>query len=138
MAARLRVDAVEMHLASSKTLPARTADLLHRTIYQASADADMPAYLPFDRIAKVDEPLAALARARYTFYFKDQKQAQNLLDQLKQTSPNMPEAQLLQAEFDTKLGRNDTARQALTALSKNPAETDWMRAAAESIKGAIP
>lgn len=136
-AARLRVDAVAALPLLGKGLPLKSRDQLHMTVYRAAADQDANTFLPFDKLASIDQPLEMLTKARYAFYFQGQSQGQSLLDQLKQSDPNMPEAQLLQAEFDARIGQYTAARQSLAELDKNPATTEWMRAAAVVIKGAL-
>jgi tetratricopeptide (TPR) repeat protein len=136
-AARLRTDAAEKHLADSGALTERMRDLFSHSLYQAFSGADAPIFLPFDRLGKIDDALAQIAKARFTFYNQDKNTGQNLLDNLIKIKPDMPEAQLLQAEFAARLEKPEAARKALTDLNNNPRATDWMRAVANSIKGAI-
>ncbi len=138
MAARLCVDAVEKHPAGLGPLPADQKDLLHETVFKAFKEASAPDFIAFTRLSAVDGPLSQVAQARFTFYNKDQVQGQNILTQVIQSNPDLPEAQLLQAEIYAKLGKSAAARQSLANLSKNPLEADWMRAVAETIQGAIP
>jgi len=138
LAARLRIDALAAPPQLGKGLTAaKMRDTLHMTVYRAAADQDANTYLPSDKLSSIDPPLALLANARYAFYFQSQNQGQSLLDQLEQSYPNMPEAQLLQAEFDARTGQYAAARQSLAAVNNNPATTDWIREAAVVIKGAI-
>jgi tRNA A-37 threonylcarbamoyl transferase component Bud32 len=137
-AARLRLDAAEMHLATSASLTPDLNNLLARAVYLAFKQPDAPNYINYDRLGKIDDALAQIAKARFTFYNQDKNAGQTILDNLLKTRPDVPEAQLLQAEFAAKLGKPDAARLALANLNKNPRTTDWMRALANSIKGALP
>ncbi len=137
-AARLRMDAAELHWSATKSLPDDLRDQLHQAIYRAFKEASAVDYITFERIARLDGPLSQLAMARFTYYNKNRAQAQTLLTQLLQSDPNTPEAQLLQAEFYAKDGRWVVARKSLTEVYNNPRATAWMRAVADTIKGAIP
>ncbi len=138
LAARLYVDGTELHLANGGSLPADASDQLHEAIYKAFKDQKAPDYIPFERLAAIDEPISAIAKARHTFYYGDKVHAQDMLTQLLQRKPDMPEAQLLQAEFDAKIGRSDAARTELEKLKNNPTATDWMRAEAATVEGNLP
>jgi len=63
-------------------------------------------------------------KARNSFYYGDQGHAQDMLDQLMQDNPDLPEGQLLEAEFAAELGENDRAHQSLADLRKNPSARD--------------
>jgi len=136
-AARLRVDAAQLHTASAGSLGDKMLGLLSHAVYRASDQPESLNYIAIDRLAKIDGSLAQLAKARYVFYNVDQDAAQVSLGNLLQQSPNLPAAQLLEAEFDARLGKPDAARQALAKLSSNPRATEWMRALATSIKGVL-
>jgi tRNA A-37 threonylcarbamoyl transferase component Bud32 len=133
-AARLYVDAAEVHLKTSP-LPDDLRNLLHEAVYKAFADKRAPGYIPSNRLMPIDEPLGVIAKARNTFYFDDQGHAQEMLDQLMQDTPGLPEGQLLQAEFAAKLGENDRAHQSLADLRNNPSARDWMLLEANYIEG---
>jgi Flp pilus assembly protein TadD len=138
LAARLRMDAAELHWSATKSLPDDLRDQLHQAIYRAFKEASAVEYITYERIARLDGPLSQLAMARFTYYNKNRAQAQTLLTQLLKSDPNSPEAQLLQAEFYAKDGRWVVARKSLTEVYNNPRATAWMRAVADTIKGAIP
>jgi hypothetical protein len=70
------------------------------------------------------------------FYFGNKIRAQKVLDQLKQTKPNLPEGQLLQAELSAETN-TQLARQALIDLRANPRRTAWMLDEANSIERTI-
>jgi serine/threonine protein kinase len=136
-AARLRIDAVAGLPQRGKNLPLKLRDPFHMAVYRATSDQDAGTYLPYDKLSGIDPNMALLAKARYAFYFQSQGQGQSLLNQLLQTDPSMPEAQLLQAEFDARTGQYAAARLYLMQVNNNPATTQWIRAAAAEIKGAI-
>ena len=136
-AARLRLDGAEMHLAASGALPADLRDLLSKAVFFAAKEKDAVTYITPERVTRIDPALAQVAEARYAFYNLDQASAETLLAQAGTTDPNMPEAQLLEAEFDARLDQPAQARLALNQVDNNPRTTPWMRAFANQIKGAL-
>jgi serine/threonine protein kinase len=137
LAARLIVDAAELHLKSGP-LPNEKSDQLHEAVYKAFGIKTAPEYISIDRLAVIDESLGTIAKARSMFYFGDKIQAQKILDQLKQNKPDMPEVQLLQAEFSAKASDTGLARQALINLRANTRATTWMLNEANSIERTLP
>jgi len=138
LAARLYVDGAELRLANGGVLPADASDQLHEAVYKAFKDQKAPDYIPFERLAAIDEPIGTIAKARHTFYYGDKTHAQDMLNQLLQRKPDMPEAQLLQAEFAAKTGQPAAARTELEKLKNNPNATAWVRAEAAAIEGTLP
>jgi serine/threonine-protein kinase len=137
LAAQLYVDAAELHL-KIDPLPEDKRNQIHEAIYKAFRDENAPNDITSERLTAIDKPLGMIAKARYTFYFVDKVHAQDMLDQLRQSDPNLPEGQLLQAEFSAKVGDNGRAHQALVDLRKNPRLVDWMLTEAKSIEGNLP
>lgn len=137
-AARLAISAAALHLESNRTLPDDLSALLHETVYKAMKDQLAADYITSDRLAAIDEPLSGLAKARYTFFYGDQAQAQQTLDELTQFKPGFAEAQLLQAEFSSLTGDVERARQALADLRANRGTQEWMLQEAEIIEGYLP
>jgi predicted Zn-dependent protease len=131
------VDATELHLKSG-SLPDDKSDQLHEAVFKAFGEKNAPEYISSDRLAAIDEPLGTIAKARSMFYFGDKIQAQKILDQLKQNKPNMPEGQLLQAEFSAKASDSGLAHQAVKGLRANPRTTAWMLNEANSIERILP
>jgi serine/threonine protein kinase len=136
--------AAAMYLRAIKSLGfgVKPADELtnnfHQTIYQASVQPDIEAYLPFTEISTVEQPIAMVAEARHDFYNNNPTQARILLNQVKQIKPGMPEASLLQAEMDAKAGKTFEAKQLLQILVGDLNAADWVRAYAQDYLNKIP
>lgn len=137
-AARLAIDAAEMRAAGGAALPPDLAVLLHETVYKAAKDELAGTYFEFERINTLDEPLARLAKARYTFLNADRRQGQQALDDLMQIKPGFSEAQLCQADFSARLGDTQRARQALDDLRAHPDLPEWVVREAEIIERTLP
>jgi serine/threonine-protein kinase len=137
-AARLALEAAEIHLQTDPSLPADLATLLHETVYKAMKDQLAANYFPSERLTPIDEPLARLAMARYTFFYGDKAHAQQMLDELVSLKPGFAEAQLLQADFSARMNDVERARQALADLRANPEAQGWMLQEAEYIEGTLP
>jgi thioredoxin-like negative regulator of GroEL len=137
-AARLSVAAAMLHLETNPFLPDDVNTLLHESVYKAMKDQLAATYISSEQLATFDEPLSLLAKARYTFFYGDQAQAQQKLDELMQLKPGLPEGQLLQAEFSSHTGEVERARLALAELRANPGVQGWMLQEAEIIEGTLP
>jgi hypothetical protein len=137
-AARLAVDGATLHLETNPSLPVDLSNLIHETVYKAMKDILAVDYLTSNRLMQIDPPLSQLAKARYTFFYGDKAIAQQLLDELFQTKPGFPDAQLLQADFSSRSGDPEKARQSLTDLRANPGMQAWMQQEAQIIEGTLP
>jgi serine/threonine protein kinase len=137
-AARLYVDAAALHVTTTGSLSDEMTSRLHEAIYKAFKDKGATAYIPYDRLDALDKPISTVANARNTFYYGDKVKAQGLLNQLMQSKPSMPEAQLLNAEFAAANGKPVAARQALKDLRNNSKALDWMLNEAKNIEGTLP
>jgi serine/threonine protein kinase/Tfp pilus assembly protein PilF len=112
-----------------------SADLetsFHEAVYKASASADLETYLPFDKIASVDQPIALLAESRFSLYRGEYAQARQLLERARRLKPNMPEVTLLEAEIFIKEGKKPEARQLLNGLIASLDTPEWIRALADT------
>jgi len=137
-AARLYVDAAEYHLKNSATLPDNLQNQVHEVIFLAFLGSNAPDYITYQRLSKIDDALALIAKAQHQFTHADQAGGQVTLDQLKQINPDLPEIQLLQAEFDAMNSLSVAARADLASLRSSPAVTAWMLAEANHIEGTLP
>ena len=137
-AARLYLDAAERHTKSGASLPDNLRDRLHEAVYKAFKDKAAPNFIAGERLAAIDAPLAQIAKARSNLYYGDPALGQKVLDQLMQSKPDLPEGQLLQAEFAARAGDAQKARSSLANLRANPHRSDWMLAEANLIEGNLP
>ena len=137
LAARLYVDSAELH-PKNNPLTDDKNDQLYEAVYQVFGEKITPQYVSIDRLTTIDEPLGTIAKIRSMFYFGDRTQALKILDEFKQRKPDMPEAQLLQAEFSAKASDIVSARQALKDLRANKRATTWMLNEANLIERTLP
>jgi hypothetical protein len=133
-----------MYLRAIKSLGAATkpaADLTanyHEALYNASVSPDMPSYLPFDDLGRVEQPITLVAQARHLYYNGNTDQAHQLLNQVKVLKPHMAEASLLEAEMDATEGKTFDAKQILNILLADLNTPDWVREMAQTLSNKIP
>ncbi|MBN2117474.1 MAG: serine/threonine protein kinase [Anaerolineales bacterium] len=136
-AALMYFQAVKFHAAKGK-VPPELLTVFHEAVYKSADRPDALPVLPVDEIAKVDEPISLLFRSRSAFYVKDVDRAYRQLDELKKTKPNMHEASLLEAEFNSMDGKPERARILLDALISDRSVPEWIRIFAEQIMKRLP
>ena len=133
-----------MYLRALKSLgpaekpPADLVTNFHEAIYNAAASPDMPSYLPFADLGRVEQPITLVAQARHLYYNGDPDQAHQTLNQVKVLKPHMPEASLLEAEMDATEGKTFEAKQTLNILLADLNTPDWVREAAQTLSNKIP
>ena len=131
------VASAAMYLRAIRTLPPNAVmpvELetgMHEAVYKASAFADMTNFLPFDSIARVDQPIALIAEGRSALFEGDTVQARDYLSRVKNLNPNMPELSLLEAEILLKEGQRDAAKKLLSDLAADLGIPDWIRKLAD-------
>ncbi len=112
--------------------------LFHESIYKAASQPELPNYLPFEEIGKVDEPMMIVVEARHTFYHGNPDDAFGRLNDVKRIKPGFPEAILLEGEMHAHAGKSDEARQALEILLANLETPEWIRVEAENTLSQLP
>lgn len=137
------VAAAGMYLRAVQPLPAGEVpddlfDQLSEAVYKASASPDMPLFIFFERIDRVDQPLGFIARGRNSLYKNDFEAANLYLENAKRLKPQYYEAFLLEAEIDIKTGHSDEARAILLSLSSALDAPKWIRLMAESLLKSLP
>ena len=105
---------------------------MHEAVYKAAGQPDVPNFLPFVSIARVDQPMAGIAEARYALTGGDTVRARELLNSVRNLNPNMPEIRLLESEILFKEGKREEARQILSELTSDLATPEWIRRLADS------
>jgi serine/threonine protein kinase len=113
-------------------------DNFHEALYNASSKPELPTYLPFDALARVEEPIARVAQARNLYYNGNPVQAHSVLNQVSHLKPGMPEAALLGAEMNAKEGKTFEAKQSLNILLADLNTPGWIRAEAQDLINKIP
>ena len=106
-------------------------NLFHESMYKAAAYPELFNFIPYAEAAKVDEPMARLADARYTFYHGDPEDAKKMLEDLNRFKPGLPEARLLFAEFNMRQGNRDEAFKIYESLTQNENIPAWIVYVAE-------
>lgn len=132
-----------MYLRAVQTFPVGSVpeDLFHQfseAVYKASAFPDMPLFIFFERIDRVDQPLGFIARGRNSLYKDDLEAAKLYLDNAKRLKPGYYEAFLLESEIDVKTGHDEEAKALLLSLSSDLGAPMWVRLMAESHLKSIP
>lgn len=136
-AAAMYLRAVRTH-PINEPYPPELKDHLNESVYKASIQPDMPVYVPFESIARVDEPLSLAAQSRHAFYNINQEEGLALLNQLKRLQPDYALAQLLDAEYNMRQGNNPKARLQLNDLLANLDTPSWVRVVAQDYLNQLP
>ncbi len=118
--------------------PDGLVDAFHEATYKASSQPDMPEYIPFEAIGRIDEPIMLIAEARHTFYNGNPDDAHATLNDLKRMKPGFPEARLLEAELAAREGNFDDARALLEVLLADLNTPDWIRVESEDALRQLP
>jgi serine/threonine protein kinase len=132
------ISAAAMYLRAIKAspvngpLPPELELPMHEAVYMASGQPEMPNFLPFESIARVDQPIAGIAEARFALTSGDTVRARELLGGVKNLNPNMPEIRLLESEILFREGKREDARLILTGLTADLATPEWIRRLADS------
>jgi len=118
---------------ANKEAPPDLLILFHETVYKSAERSEANRVLPFDEIAKVDEPISLVARARYEFYTKNTEQAYAFLEQARKLNPDMHEAILLEAEISAMEGKPERAGLLVGLLATDDSVPEWIQTFAEYI-----
>ncbi len=106
--------------------------------YKSAEAPDMPLFLFFERIDRINQPLGYVVRGRYALFNGTLEDARVNLDQVKRIKPDMYEAALLEAEINFKEGHTDATKQILTSLSSDLGAPEWIRVMANERLKNIP
>ena len=113
-------------------------DDLHEALYKAAPSVDLPAYLPFDSVSRVEQPISMVAQARNDYYNGKQDEAHSILNEVKRLKPGMSEATLLEAEMFANEGDSFHAKQNLNVLIANLDTPGWVDEMAQELLNKIP
>ncbi len=125
-------------LGAGATPPDELRDDFHEAIYKSAGEPDVPAYISFDDLALIEQPIALVAQARHLYYNGNTKKAHEILNQVRTLKPHMVEASLLEAEMDANEGKTFDAKQILNILIGDLSSPDWVREAAQTLSNKIP
>lgn len=136
-AAILYFQAVKFHAAKGK-VPADLVTAFHESVYKAAERWDAARVLPFDEIAKVDEPISLILQSRNAYYSKEPDKTYKFLDVVKKSKPDMHEALLWEGELNALDGKPERARILLNSLASDRSVPDWIRIFADEIMKRLP
>jgi len=106
----------------------------HEAVYWAAEYPEAEGAIPIQEIARVDPPMERVAKARYLFYFGDQAQAQQIVEQvMAEIKPGMSEAMYLQAEIFYDREDYPAAYPLFFELQAREDTPDWIRAEIEPL-----
>jgi serine/threonine protein kinase len=108
------------------------------SVYKAANQPNMPASLPFDQIAAIDEPISQIAKARYAFYQGKSEDALAILRNTKKQYPDLPEALLLEGEILAQSRKFKQAEQTFNTLLEFEELPDWIYIEAEAALSQLP
>lgn len=100
-------------------------------VYKAAEKPDMPIFLFFERIDRIDQSLGFIARGRHALHNGKIEDAKFYLEQVKRIKPDSYEAFLLEAEIDMIEGHLELAKPILISLSSDLGDPEWIRVMAE-------
>jgi serine/threonine protein kinase len=128
--------AVTMYLrlvdSQNPNMPKEVENDFHEAVYKAAQQKNMPLNAFFQRIDNADAVLGHIAQGRYALYQGNLDEAKNQMVSAEKIKPQMPEAKLLKAEIEMKLGNQKVAKDILSALSSDPEAPEWLRFMAEN------
>jgi predicted Zn-dependent protease len=113
-------------------------DNFHEALYKAAILPELPSYLPFDTLGRIEQPIAMVAQARNLYYNGKPDDAHVMLNQANHLKPGMPEASLLEAEMDANEGKTADAKRILNILLADLNTPDWVREMAQDLFNKIP
>ena len=132
------VAAASMYLRAVQTYPiGETPDQLmidfREATYKSAEQPDMPLFLFFERVDRIDQPLGYVIRGRHALFNGTLEDAKFSLDQVKRIRPDLYEGFLLEAEINVKDGEADAAEPILVSLSSDLGAPEWIRVMAENL-----
>jgi tetratricopeptide (TPR) repeat protein len=137
------VAAAGMYLRVAQTYPVGEVPpdlmvILSEAVYKAAEQPDMPLFLFFERIDRVDQPLGFVARGRHALYTGSVDDAKFNLEQVKRIKPESYEAFLLEGEIAMKDVQPERARTIFISLSSDLGAPEWIRIMADNYLKSMP
>ena len=124
---------------TSEGVPDHIRDAFREAMYKAADRPEVARIVPFDKVAEVDPTISFITQARHAFYSGRIKEAHALIDQLKDYEDTSREGYLLEGEFASVEGDQETARQFLQGLVDDQTSTpEWIRLFADEILKRMP
>jgi serine/threonine protein kinase len=107
-------------------------DKVHESVYKAVEQKEMQFADLFERTDVFNPALGHVARGRHALYQGNIEEAKAQMSNAEKIIPAMPEAQMLKAEIEMKMGNQDEAKNILLALSSSLEAPEWIRFMAEN------
>lgn len=137
-AAGMYTRAIKVMTGRGDKIPEEVFFAFRESVYKAALEPKMEAYLPFEEIARVDQPIALVAQARNAYFNGRLEDGRIFLSQAQRLKPGLQEAALLEAEFAVVEKRYEEARLMLTPLASDLSAPEWIRLMAEEFLQHIP
>ena len=138
-AAFMYFQVVKVRAQTSEGIPDHIRDAFREAMYKAADRPEVAVIVPFDKVAEVDPTISFITRARNAFYSGRIKEAHALIDELKEYEDTSREGYLLEGEFASVEGDQETARQFLQGLVDDQTSTPrWIRLFADEILKRMP
>ncbi len=113
-------------------MPREMEDKFHEAVYKAAEQKDGQFVDMFERVDVVNPALGHVARGRQSLYQGNIEEAKAQMVNAEKIIPDMPEAKLLKAEIERKLGSMKEAKDTLLVLTSDPKTPEWIRTMAEN------
>lgn len=137
-AAGMYTRAIKILNGQGEKVPEEVFVNFHESVFKASPQPEIEIYLPFEEIARIDQPIALVAQARNAYYNGRLDDGRVLLSQVKRLKPGLAEATLLEAEFAITESRFEEARLMLLPLVSDLSNPEWIRIMADKFINSIP
>ena len=138
-AAFMYFQVVRVRAQTSEGVPDHIRDAFREAMYKAADRPEVAVIVPFDKVAEVDPTISFITQARNAFYSGRIKEAHELIDELKQYEDTSREGYLLEGEFASVEGNQETARRFLQGLVDDQTSTpEWIRLFADEILKRMP
>lgn len=115
-----------------KSGPTELQDRVHESVYKAAEQKDLQTVDVFERVDNFSPALGHVARGRHALYQGSLDEAKAQMVTAEKLVPNMPEAKMLKAEIEMKMGNMKEAKNTLLALPPDPEMPEWIRLMAEN------
>jgi serine/threonine protein kinase len=115
-----------------KSIPRELEDKVHESVYKTAEQKDLQSVDVFERVDVFSPALGHIARGRHALYQGNLDEAKAQMVTAEKLIPNMPEAKMLKAEIEMKMGNKKEAKGTLLTLPPDPEMPEWIRLMAEN------
>jgi len=116
----------------NESVPRELEDRIHEAVYKAAEQKDLQSIDLFERVEVFSPALGHVARGRHALYQGNFEETKAQMANAEKIIPNMPEAKMLKAEIEMKMGNMKEAKDTLLALPPDPETPEWIRIMAEN------